>query len=159
MDGDKSVLRTLFNKQLYCGFSCMVWNQEWMGWSSTNARYAGALFRIRNNTPSPQNFRTVWWSSVGDGWSEQSSATMNANQNVQVGGGNCWSCSTTQTWAIPANRISTLVFVSGSTPWSPSCCTSGPRSLFLAIRQGTLALPQGLEYVDDMDYAMGGWDT
>ncbi len=34
-----------------------------------------------------------------------------------------------------------------------------PRSLFLGFRQNSLAVPTGLEYVDDMDYVTGGWDT
>ncbi len=53
---------------------------------------------------------------------------------------------------MPADRVSTAIFVSGSTT------QSGTRGLMLAFIESTLELPEGLEYVDDLDIAAGGWD-
>ena len=91
-------------------------------------------------------------------WGEDASATMNAAETWSTGN-NCGTCAQTQTWNIPANRVSTLIFLSGSGSMSGSCCGGyGLRTAWLAFTAGTLALPTGLEYVDDMDTATGGWD-
>lgn len=53
---------------------------------------------------------------------------------------------------IPANRTSTVIFVSGSAPVATT------RATLMAFSNDSLALPAGLEYVDDLDTATGGWE-
>jgi hypothetical protein len=59
---------------------------------------------------------------------------------------------------IPKNRTSTVIFqVGGSTGWS-WCCNSHTRKVVLAFYNNSLKLPSGLEFVDDLDTATGGWE-
>ena len=46
-----------------------------------------------------------------------------------------------------------MIFVSGSSP------PSTYRSCFLAFHGGSLNLPEGLEFVDDLDTAENGWEN
>ncbi len=48
--------------------------------------------------------------------------------------------------------MSTVIFIAAST------APSGTRGLLLAFENNCLGLPEGLEYVDDLDRAEGGWD-
>jgi hypothetical protein len=79
--------------------------------------------------------------------------------SAALNGVSVWSsggCSSTvqvsQTLSIPANRTSTVVFVSSSAPPAGSA-----RSVFLAFVNNSLDLPAGLEFVDDLETASGDY--
>jgi len=159
MSANKDILRGLFNKRGYMGWQGTMWNHEWFSHSSTNSQHAGALFRIRNTNNGATNWRVNFYYTSYGGWSERASATMNGQGTWQSGGGNCGGhCSAIANFNLPGNRISTVIIIVASSPRSSGCCDFGPRGNWLAFRDNTLRLPSGLEYVDDMDYAQGGWD-
>jgi hypothetical protein len=54
---------------------------------------------------------------------------------------------------IPPGRVSTAIFVSTSNPMSGET-----RLSLLAFSNDTFALPAGLELVDDLETASGGWE-
>ena len=66
---------------------------------------------------------------------------------------------TKQTHAIdvPASGTSTIVFTAGSV--KPSADPGGTRTVFLGFTDGSLALPTGLEYADDLDTATAYFDA
>jgi len=159
LSGDKNVLRGLFNKRGYMGWQGTMWNEEWFSHSSTNSKHAGALFRIRNKNSNNVNWHVNYYYSSHPGWSERASCTVNGQSTWESGGNHCGSrCDVGINFNIPGNRISTVIMISASSPRSSGCCDFGPRGNFLAFRGNSLQLPNGLEYVDDMDYAEGGWD-
>jgi hypothetical protein len=60
--------------------------------------------------------------------------------------------------SIPANRTSTVIFVSTGTANYNHTSNIHERANVLAFYNNSLALPSGLQYVDDLDTATGGWE-
>jgi len=151
MSSNKDILRTLFNKRGYGGWNTNVYAEEWYYYSSTNSRQVGALFRIRNTKSSNIDWRTYFYYSSFGGWGESASVARNG-QNMWDTQGNCGYCTVNVNVNIPANRVSTVIFITGAGH------PSGTRTTLLGFYNNCLRLPDGLEYVDDMDYATGGWE-
>ena len=61
--------------------------------------------------------------------------------------------------SVPANRTSTVIFVSAEHVPSTSSYYGGSRSLVLAFYNNCLQLPKGLEFVDDLDTKPNGWNN
>jgi len=153
MSPDKAVLRTLFNKTAKIYPNTNVWAEAWYSYSSTNGKLAGALFRIKNSTNAD-----IVWSPMFDytsysGWSEIASVQINGINSWQSNNDCYTNCTKTIALTVPKNRMSTAIFVSASSPAPGSM-----RSLLLAFINNTLTLPPGLTFVDDLDYATGGWE-
>merc|ERR1711881_25988 len=160
LSGDKNVLRGLFNKRGYMGWQGTVWHEEWMSHSSTTSHHTGVLFRIKNTRSNNINWRVNMYYTSHPGWSERALATINGAGTWESHGSHCGAhCSSNINFNIPGGRISTVIMISASSPRSSGCCNFGPRGNWLAFRENTLQLPNGLEYVDDMDYVTGGWES
>ena len=154
MSSDKEVLRTLFTRKGYGGKNAVVAADEWYSYSSSNSKHGAALFRIRNSTKNTINWPVSVYMTCYSGWGERASIALN--------GGNIWNSAGSSRFAmtppvsvnlpVPPNRTSTAIFVAGSSPASQT------RSLYLAFTDNRLELPAGLEFVDDLDTATGGWD-
>jgi len=154
ISSDKQVLQTLFNKKGYAGNNAMVCAEEWYSYSSTNGKMAGALFRIENTTGSAIVWTAQWFSTAYAGWGERASVTINGADTWNSGGANYYTNHHEATAiTIPANRISTIIFIAGSSP------QSNTRSTFLAFDLDCLSLPVGLKFVDDLDTASNGWSN
>ncbi len=157
LSADKEVLRTLFVNKSMAKWNANVWSEVYTMYSSTNGRIAMALFRVKNTTANDITWTPYWWYTAYQGWAETAS--------VAVNGSNAWSgdcgggtCNRSQNLTIPKNRTSTVIFqVGGSTGWS-WCCNSHTRKVVLAFYNNSLKLPSGLEFVDDLDTATGGWE-
>jgi hypothetical protein len=147
ISSDKDVLRSFFINKAYAGKNAMVFSDTWYNYSSTNGKLVIALFRIKNNTSSAINWSPCFYYTAYSGWNEYASLSLN--------GASIWNSGTTgndcQTMAIPANRVSTVIIVSasGTNLSTRTCC--------LAFYNDCLMLPAGLEFVDDLDIATGGW--
>ncbi len=112
-----------------------------------------ALFRIRNTTQGDIVWSVDVYQTAYAGWGERASVALNGVLVWESGGANLGPHqSQTHALTIPAGRTSTVILMAAST--SPS----GTRSSFMAFHNDTLELPPGLEYVDDLDEASGGWD-
>ena len=154
MSSDMEVMRSLFTNKGYGGKNAHVVSDTYLMYSSTTAHMAGALFRIENTTNSPITWSPHWRYTCFSGWAERASVSLNRADNWNSGGSNCGpNNSTTTSLSIPANKISTVVFMVGSE--NPTHITSGlyVRTTRLAFINNSLQLPNGLRYVDDLDTA------
>ena len=155
---DKEVQRTLFVNKSYPGNNATVYVERFFTYSSTDGRVVAVLFRIKNNTGEsivwPLSFRYTCFAS----WQERASVALN--------GANVWydnadrdgNTSVTVELDIPASRTSTVIVVSTS---GPTYYTSGStylRATLLAFINDSLALPTGLEFIDDLETATGGYE-
>jgi hypothetical protein len=157
LSGDKGVLRTLFTKKGYGGKNAVVHAEVRQQVSSTDGRMVLALFRVRNATASPIGWTPVFWYTAYAGWGEMASVALNGVEAWYSGGG-YGTLTGSVALSIPPNRTSTVVFVSGgSTPYSVGYGIYA-RQIVLAFRNGSLALPAGLSFGDDLDTATGGWE-
>jgi len=154
LNGDKNSLRTLFNKRGYCGWQCTATAQQWRSYSSTNSRHFGVLFRIRNTGSSHINWRISYRYSCYSGWGEHASVTLNGADNWWSGGTNTAYSHVNVNLNIPPNRISTVIVITAS-----SQASGDFRTTLMGFQDNCLRLPSGLEYVDDMDYVQGSWNT
>ncbi len=159
MSSDKEVLRTLFTRKGYGGKNATVVSQVFFQYSSTSGKVAVVLFRIKNNTPGAITWTPDFYYTCYSGWDELASVALN--------GVNMWDSgtldsgpneNTTVALSIPADRTSTVIFVSTSGDTSSSHADVYTRPLILAFHNNSLELPAGLEYVDDLDTATGGWE-
>jgi len=150
MSTNMIILRTLFNRKCYAGKNAMVYADEWYSYSSTNSKQVGALMRIRNTTGSAINWTPYWYRTAYGGWSERASIAINGVHVWDSGGSNYGpGHNSSHTFAVPADQISTVIFIAASSS------DSGTRSCFMAFYNDCLELPAGLEWVDDLD--TGSW--
>jgi hypothetical protein len=157
MSSDKEVLRTLFNQKRWAGKNANVIVDQHRDYdSSTSGRVAAVLFRIKNTTGNAITWTPYYYYSSYGGWNEWAGLAVNGNEVWSSGGNNCWWCTVAPNVAIPANRTSTVIL---TVPSSPSHTWYGvTRFNIMVFYNNSLALPAGLEYVDDLDTATGGWE-
>lgn len=134
--------------------NAMVYANEWYSYSSTNGRTVSVLFRIRNNTGGSITWKPYWYFSSYGGWSERASVSINGSNVWHSGGSNYGGNNghTNHNISIPGNRTSTVIFVSTSSPQG-----GGTRGCQLGFYNNSLVLPNGLQYVDDLDTKPNGW--
>ena len=149
MSSDKDILRNLFTKKGYAKRNAVVLSEEWSSYSSTNGQVVLTLFRIENTTGSPITWSPSFYYSCYGGWGERASVALNGVSEMNAtSSGNA-----TLSLSIPAMRTSTVIFV--STSGSPS---GNMRNTRLVFHSDCLDLPVGLQFVDDLDIATGGWE-
>ncbi len=161
MSSNKEVLRTLFNRKGYAGANALIHSESSLQYSSTNGRVATVLFRIRNTTAADIVWTPAFRVTSYSMWGELASVALNgasAWSSTSVGG-TVFPASGPFTVAlsIPAGRVSSAIFVSTLSPPFNFGYPTYIRSLFLAFVNNSLTLPAGLEFVDDLDTATGGW--
>jgi subtilisin-like proprotein convertase family protein len=156
MSSNSEILRTLFWRKgpsIGTQKNAMVMANEWYYYSSTNSRHTGALFRIRNTTDAPIDWTVNWYRTGYGGYNEYAGLALNGTSIAYWSNDFGPSHESSNTIAIPADRTSTVIFIAASS--SPS----GSRSNFLAFYNNCLDLPDGLEYIDDLDYKPDGWNN
>jgi hypothetical protein len=156
MSSTSEVLRTLlFKKGPRVGTvsNAMVYANEWYGYSSTNGQVVVTLFRIRNTTGSAVTWTPYWYGTSYGGWSECQGVAMNGNELWSTSNNYNANSSFSLGISIPANRTSTIIFTATSSP------DSGTRATHMSFYNNSLALPAGLEYVDDLDVKPDGWNN
>lgn len=149
ISANKDVQRTLFQRKGYAKENAMIHCNNWVSYSSTNGEVCVVMFRINNTSGSAISWTPFFYYTAYAGWSEMASITVN--------GANTWSSGTSgQTsvsLSIPSGQVSTVIFV--STSGQPVAGSVRPcRMIFY---NNSLILPAGLQYVDDLDTATGGW--
>ncbi len=161
MSSDKEQLTTLLNAKAYAGANAVVYIQQYMAYYSSNSgRHVVALFRIRNTTPNAIAWRPYFYYTAYSSWNESASVALNGTDIWYYTGNTPYPATATTVINLPANRTSTVIFAVGSSaPFVPSGTTGiMVRHVALAFYNNSLALPEGLEYVDDLDTATGGWE-
>lgn len=157
ISADKSVLRTLFTNKGYGGKNALIVSHVYLQYSSTNGRVTVVLMRIRNSTASQISWTPYFYFTSCASWSERASVALNGT-SIYSASGDYASAQAGVSMLIPANRVSTVIFAIPSGP-----PVTGPggffvRSNLFAFYNDSLQLPAGLEYVDDLDTATGGWE-
>jgi hypothetical protein len=158
MSADKNTLRALFTLKGYPGTSALVYADVFNQFSSTNGKVVAALFRVRNTTAAPITWTPLFWHTCFASWGESASVALNGVSQFQTGG-NCNPAGTPAPvpLSIPPNRTSTAIFVATSSqPFQHS--GGGVRNVLMGFGSNSLALPAGLEFIDDLDTATGGWE-
>jgi subtilisin-like proprotein convertase family protein len=158
LSADKEVLRALFTRQGYAKWNANIASEVYVMYGSTNGQIAMAMFRVKNTTASDIVWTPFWWYTSYSGWSENASVAMNGSNLWTHNSCNASTCSTSLNITIPKNRTSTVIFQSGSASaysWSSSYQV---RKVVLAFYNNSLKLPAGLEFIDDLDTAAGGWE-
>jgi hypothetical protein len=156
MSSDSDVLRTLFVRRgppIGTLKNATVYANTWRNYSSTNSKHIGALFRIKNTTKNNVTWTPHWYKTSYSGWGERASIAVNG-KNVWTGSNENSSVQSSHNISIPANRTSTVIFVTASS--QPS---GDSRACFMAFYNNSLVLPKGLEYVDDLDTKPNGWNN
>lgn len=155
MSADKEILRTLFTHKGHAKGNAMIMNDPIIYFDSTDVQVVLALFRVKNTTSSAITWTPSFYYTCYPAWGEKASVALN--------GTSAWSCND---WgggisinlSIPPSRVSTVIFVSTSgAPIGPINNTY-IRNTRLAFYSNSLNLPAGLEFVDDLDTATGGWE-
>lgn len=158
MSSNSDILRTLFlhkGPDIGTVKNALVMANEYRNYSSTDGRVTGALFRIRNNTNGAINWPVKWYTSAYADWAERASIAINGSEVWQSGGSNLGAIhEQSHTISVPANRTSTVIFISTSSPPSGDF-----RSNFMAFYNNCLDLPDGLEFIDDLDNKPDGWNN
>lgn len=157
ISSDKKVQATLFNKKAAVSPSSVVWSENWLAFSSTNGKFAGALFRVRNKTGAAIDWPLNFHATAYPAWSEKASIALNGVSAWSSTGDSSAGATYTTTLSIPANRISTVICVAAASPVY-YVNSFHVRSTVLAFRNNCLTLPAGLEFVDDLDTAIGGYE-
>jgi len=154
MSPNKEVLRTLFVNKGYAKSNATIMNENYITYSSSNGKVVMAMFRVRNNTGSSINWIPYFYYSAYNGWGEAASVALNGVSMMNAGS----SGNTELSLSIPANRVSTVIFVSTSGNLSGGYHEFYNRNCRLVFYNNSLELPVGLEFVDDLDTATGGWE-
>ncbi len=160
MSADKEVLRTLFTRKGYGGKNANVHGGVYLHrtGSSNNGQVVAALFRVKNTTGAPIDWEPYFYFTSYSSWSERASVALNG-VNQWVDSSNCGvSCTESVTLSIPADRTSTAIFVSTAGPAYDLENNISVRPVQLGFFNDSLCLPPGLEFVDDLDKAAGGWE-
>lgn len=162
MSSDKEFLRTLFSQKGYGGKNALVYSNVFIQFSSTTGRVVVCLFRIRNTMDEAINWTPYFrYTCDWNTFNERASVTLNGANTWSSGSGSAYGeLMANVTLSIPPNRTSTVIFVSASSPYNTAPAGSTYiRASVLAFCNDSLALPAGLEYVDDLDTATGGWGS
>jgi hypothetical protein len=153
MSSDMNVLRTIFTRKGYGGSNANIVSEVYHQYSSTTGKVTVILFRIRNKTSNIIVWNPYFYYTCFSNWSERASASLNQEQSWNSGSTNSGVTNTANiSLSIPANGISTVVFVSTSSQ-AFSVSPVQIRANILAFYNNSLNLPEGLEYVDDLDTA------
>jgi hypothetical protein len=158
ISSDKKVQAALFNKKAAVSQNSVVWSETWLAYSSTNGKLAGALIRVRNKTGAAINWTLDYYATAYPLWGEVASIALNGVSVWTTSGNSYSTTSYSTTLSIPANRVSTVICVAGGSPAASIGNGSSSRTTVLAFRNNCLNLPAGLEYVDDLDTATGGYE-
>jgi hypothetical protein len=156
MSADKNVLRTLFSNKGFAGKNALVYAQQYVDWnSSTAGRHVASLFRVRNNTTSDASWTFRYYYTSYGSYNEYASCALNG-VSVFSTSGNCrvGQCYNDVTVAIPKSRVSTLICINGASPQNVPNWEMH-RHLMMGFGNNSLALPTGVEFIDDFDSASG----
>ena len=157
---DKDVQRSLLTQKGYPGRNALVLSDTRLQFGSNDGKLVVTLFRVRNTTADPINWQAHFWYSCYRPWGEVASAALNG-VNVVVDNAGCSTSGklAVVTLPIPPNRTSTVIFVSASgVPTSFANNNHWVRPTVAGFIDDSLALPTGLELVDDLDTATGGYE-
>lgn len=157
ISADKEVQRTLFTLKGYAKANAMIYSDVRHFYSSTDGRMVAALFRVANTTAAPIVWTPSIYYTAYSAWGEVASVALNGVLVASYNGGGS-PYTATPSLTIPASRTSTAIFAAGaSAPYTVGTSGSSVRSTQLGFFNNSLALPAGLQFVDDLATATGDY--
>jgi hypothetical protein len=111
------------------------------------------LFRIKNTTAADITWTPSFYFTAYSGWANRSSITVNGINSWQYTSDCGSNCTASPGLSLPKNRTSSVIFMISNGPASGESVTNT-----LIFYNNKLTLPQGLQYIDDLDTATGGWE-
>jgi collagen triple helix repeat protein/IPT/TIG domain-containing protein len=154
---NKPAQRAMLPLKGYPGRDALVHARTRTQFSSTDGEIVVILFRVRNSTATPITWQPHFWHSAYGPWGECASIALNG-VNMFVNGGSTPGSLAAPNLSIPPSRASTVVFVASSGPPIGVAGSLFQRATVAGFVDETLNLPAGLEFVDDLDTATGGYD-
>jgi hypothetical protein len=142
----------MLTRRGYGGRNGHIYSEEWYYTSSTNSRHIVVLFRIHNPTASAITWTLYFYYTSYGSWGESASVALNG-VNQWTTTATCQMCTRGQSLSIPPGRTSSVFVMVGSGYGYYT------RTLVLAFYNNCLRLPTGLEYVDDLPTATGGYEA
>jgi hypothetical protein len=161
ISSNKQTQAALFNKSAAIAPNSLVWADTYAG----PPKMIGVLFRVRNITAASVAWTIQFRATAGGGVT----ASPGTRASVSLNGASNWNSSMSNPYltsnlgphsvplSIPPSRISTVICIAG--------CTQGIsfnsvplRTSALAFQGDSLTLPAGLEFVDDLGTATGGYE-
>eukprot|EP00039_Didymoeca_costata_P001593 m.53584 g.53584 ORF g.53584 m.53584 type:complete len:411 (+) comp10873_c0_seq2:77-1309(+) len=154
---DVKYLQSLFTRtRTASSYGAQICADNNMMYSSTTGIMCGALFRIKNTKSTAVQWRVNWVFTAYSGWSERASVAM--NKVNQYSSGCSGSCSTTINLNLPPSKTSTIIFMTSTSGAGWGYAGIYLRASINMIVDDSLKLPDGLEYVDDLDGLTGTWN-
>ena len=154
----KTAQRALFTLKGYPGREAVVHARTRAHFSSSDGEMVVVLFRVRNTTPGPITWEPHFWHSSYGSWNECASIALNG-VNAFTSILNTGGALAAPTLSIPANRTTTVIFVAAAgPPFQTGLNNVTYRAVVAGFIDDSLALPAGLEFVDNLDTATGGYD-
>jgi hypothetical protein len=153
---DKNSIGGLFSWKGYAMYNANIFVRKNRHYSSTEARFVGVVFRIKNNSGSAQTWTPYYYYTSYGSWSNYASMSINGNELWYTSGNSCSGSARSQSVTIPANQTSTVIVLSSF--WMGCNCSGHRGGTQLVFYNNSLALPTGCEYVDDLDTAPNGWN-
>ena len=153
MTPDAETLRTLFNRKMYPGANALVASERWSDQSSTNGKVTVALIRIRNTTADFIDWVPTFYFTGMSGWGERASVAVNGQEVWSSCCDHYLNEQTSVPISLAPNQTSTVIFVVPSSP--PWYASPHYRFNFFAFIANSLELPNGLQYVDDLETLQG----
>lgn len=155
---DKDMQRSLLTQKGYPGRNALVLSDTRHQFSSTDGKFVVILFRIRNTTGGVLNWQPHFWYSSYIFWGQHASIALNGALVFASGNATSGSLAVVNL-PIPPARTSTAIFVSASgVPAAFSADNLFLRATVAGFINDSLRLTPGLEFVDDLDTAVGGYE-
>lgn len=166
---DKAIQRQLFTRRGYGAANANLHSEVYLSVDDgtlrlSTSRVFAALFRVRNTTdaivPWPVAFVHTCATFGSGNRTRMASIALNGVDVWTSAGQRCGRSErlASVTLDIPSSRTSTVVFVSQASERGSVTGTVAEKTLVMAFRGASLALPPGLEFVDDLDTASGGYE-
>jgi len=153
----KLAQRAMLTLKGYPGRDALVHARTRIQFSSTDGEIVVILFRVRNSTAAPIVWQPHFWHSSYGPWGECASIALNG-VNMFVNSGSTGGSLAVPNLSIPSNRASTVIFIAASGPPLGVAGSLFERATVAGFLDETLNLPPGLEFVDDLDTATGGYE-
>jgi len=161
MNADLKYMKRLFTTRGVADtYGVNICSEVFIMYSSTTGRVCGSLWRIKNTKSSPIRWNPEYMYTSFGGWGEYASVSLNGANTMRHHCNYNW-CRRRIDMDLPSNskgdRISTIIFISMGS--GNNGCSEGnhQRSNGHHFNDNSLELPNGLEYVDDLDTASGSW--
>ncbi|GEM_PF-1975236 len=140
-------MRTIFTRKGYAHENAMIFSEVWNYYSgSTDGMVGLAFFRVKNLTNADITWTPSFYYTCYNSHGERAGIAVNGTELWSASSDVSESATASPGLTIPADITSTIIFsVTSNAP------SSEMRGLVLGFYGDSLILPEGLEFIDDLD--------